>query len=73
VIDSEAIYATTPPGQATHLGVEIDVSARYRYERGFEAWLTYGVLAPGAGFDNLQLKLQAQPAQALELILGYRI
>jgi uncharacterized protein (TIGR04551 family) len=73
VIDSEALNAVSAPGQASHLGMEIDLAARYRYERGFEAWLTYGVLVPGAGFDNLQLMRQAQPAQALELILAYRI
>jgi uncharacterized protein (TIGR04551 family) len=73
VINSEAIYATTPPGQANHLGVEMDLAARYRYEHGFEAWLTYGLLFPGAGFRNLELNLQPKPAQALELILAYRI
>jgi uncharacterized protein (TIGR04551 family) len=73
LIDSNAVYATSTPGQANHLGVEIDIGARYRYERGFEVWLTYGVLIPGEGFKNLQLQRDAQPAQALELILAYRI
>jgi uncharacterized protein (TIGR04551 family) len=73
VIDSNALYATTPPGQTAHLGAEVDLSARYRYERGFEVWLSYGVFVPGEGFRNLQLKLEPKPAQALELILGYRI
>jgi hypothetical protein len=73
LIDSNAIYATTPPGQANHLGVELDLAARYRYEAGFEIDLTYGLFLPGEGFRNLALKLDAQPAQALELILGYRI
>jgi uncharacterized protein (TIGR04551 family) len=73
VIDSNAIYDTSTPGGANHLGVEIDLAARYRYEYGFEAWLSYGVLVPGDGFRNLQLKLDPQPAQTLELILAYRI
>jgi uncharacterized protein (TIGR04551 family) len=73
LIDSSAIYATTPPGQANHLGVEVDLAAQYRYEHGFEIDLAYGLLLPGAGFRNLQLGLEPQPAQALELILGYRI
>jgi uncharacterized protein (TIGR04551 family) len=73
LIDSSAIYATTPPGQANHLGVELDLAARYRYEAGFEIDLTYGVFVPGDGFRNLALGIDAQPAQALELIAGYRI
>ena len=73
VITSEAIYATSPPGQANHLGVELDLAARYRYEHGFETWLTWGLFFPGDGFRNLELNLQPKPAQALELILAYRI
>ncbi len=73
LVDSNAIYATTPPGQDTHLGVELDAMARYKYEAGFEINLGYGILFPGAGFRNLELKLEPQPAQALELILAYRI
>jgi uncharacterized protein (TIGR04551 family) len=73
VVASSALFATTPPGQNSWLGVEIDLLARYRYEAGFEVGLGYGVFVPGAGFRNLDLKLDAQPAQALELILAYRI
>ena len=73
LIDSNAIYATTPPGQEKHLGVELDALARYRYEAGFEIDLGYGILLPGAGFQNLERNLQPQPAQTLELILAYRI
>jgi uncharacterized protein (TIGR04551 family) len=72
-IASNAIFATTPPGQDRWLGAEIDLQARYRYEAGFEVGLGYGVFVPGAGFRNLQLKLDPQPAQTLELILAYRI
>jgi uncharacterized protein (TIGR04551 family) len=73
LIDSSAIYATSPPGQANHLGVELDLAARYRYEHGFEMRLSYGLFLPGDGFRNLELHLDPQPAQALELILAYRI
>jgi hypothetical protein len=31
------------------------------------------VFLPGGGFKNLDLHLDPQPAQALELILAYRI
>jgi uncharacterized protein (TIGR04551 family) len=73
LIQSQAIYATTPPGQDKQLGVELDVQARYRYEPGFEVNLGYGIFFPGAGFRNLQLGLDPKPAQVLELILAYRI
>lgn len=72
-IESNALDATSPPGQATHLGEEIDLSMRYRYERGFETSIQYGVFVPGAGFRNLELNLQPQPAQALEVVLAYRL
>ncbi len=73
LVASNSIYATTPPGQDRYLGLELDLMARYRYEPGFEIGLGYGVFFPGDGFRNLQLNLAPQPAQALELILAYRI
>ena len=72
-IESNSLNATTPPGQATHLGEEIDLSMRYRYEPAFEVGITYGVFVPGAGFRNLDLGLEPQPAQALEVIMAYRL
>jgi uncharacterized protein (TIGR04551 family) len=72
-IESNSIYATTPPGQATHLGEEVDVALRYQYEPAFQILLQYGVFIPGAGFRNVALNLEPQPAQALELILAYRL
>jgi uncharacterized protein (TIGR04551 family) len=73
VIESQSVYATTPPGQDRQLGVELDVLAKYRYEAGFEADLGYGLLIPGAGFRNLTLNLDPKPAQTLMLLLIYRI
>ena len=72
-IESNAMYATTPPGQATHLGEEIDLALRYRYEPAFEIGLQYGVFLPGDGFRNLDLGLSPHPAQAFEAILAYRL
>lgn len=72
-IESNALEATTPPGQASHLGEEIDLSMRYRYEAAFEFGIQYGVFVPGAGFRNLDLNLEPQPAQALEVVLAYRL
>jgi uncharacterized protein (TIGR04551 family) len=73
LIDSHALFATTPPGQDKNLGVEIDLAARYRYEPAFEVAVTYGLFAPLDGFRNVELSLDAKPAQALEIILMYRI
>lgn len=72
-IESSAIFATSTPGQATHLGEEIDLSLRYRYEPAFEVGIQYGVFVPGAGFRNLELNLDPHPAQALEVVLAYRL
>ncbi len=72
-VTSNALYATTPPGQASYLGTELDVALRYRYEAGFEINLGYGLFLPGKGLGNLERNLKAQPAQTLELILAYRI
>jgi uncharacterized protein (TIGR04551 family) len=73
VVDSNAMFATSTPGGNRHLGVELDLRARYRLEQGFEALLQYGVFFPGAGFANPTLGRDPQPAQVLELILAYRI
>jgi uncharacterized protein (TIGR04551 family) len=73
VIESQSVFVTTPPGQDRYLGVELDLLARYRYEAGFEVGLGYGLFFPGAGFRNVELGIDPRPAQALELILAYRI
>ena len=73
VIDSTSLFASTPPGQNKRLGTEVDLSVRYRLELGFEALLSYGVFVPGAAFNNLELGLDARPAQVFEAILAYRM
>jgi uncharacterized protein (TIGR04551 family) len=73
VIASRAVSASTPPGQDANLGVEIDLRVRWRIVAGFEVNAAWGVLVPGAGFRNLELQLDPKPAQALEVILAYRI
>jgi uncharacterized protein (TIGR04551 family) len=72
-VESTVLSSTTPPGQAAHLGEEIDLSLRYRYEAGFEISLQYGIFIPGAGFRNLDLHLEPRPAQAFEAVLAYRL
>ena len=73
LITSSSLFASTPPGQTTHLGEEIDLSVRYHYEPAFEIGIQYGLFLPGAGFRNLDLHLDPQPAQALEVVLAYRL
>ncbi len=70
---SNSLFAQTPPGGDKSLGVELDLMARYRFEPAFEIDLAYGLFLPGAGFRNGPLGLDPQPAQALELILAYRL
>ena len=73
LVESNAIFAVTAPGQANFLGSELDVTVRYRYEPGFELDLAWGLLLPGDGFRNLALGLSPQAAQTLELIAAYRL
>lgn len=72
-IDSHTLFATTAPGQATDLGVELDASARWHIEPKFDVSVGYGVLFPGAGFRNLALRLEPKPAQTVEIILAYHL
>jgi uncharacterized protein (TIGR04551 family) len=69
LVASWAVEATsTPSGQAA-LGIELDPELRYASRDGFAATVDYGLLLPGAAFDNTMLK--AQPAQALRVRLGF--
>lgn len=72
VVASWAMEATSTPGQATALGVEIDPSLSYVSEDGFRLDLDYAVLFPGAGFDNPEAGLAAKAAQLMRVRLGYR-
>ena len=72
-IDSHAMFATTPPGQDTNLGVELDLHARWHIEPKFDVDVGYGAFFPGAGFRNLALDLEPKPAQTLEIILAYHL
>ena len=69
LIASWAIEATSTPSGKSSLGVELDPELRYASKDGFALTLDYGVLAPGAAFDNTNLK--AQPAQSLRVRAGF--
>jgi uncharacterized protein (TIGR04551 family) len=65
LIASWAVEPTSTPSGARDLGVELDPELRYASRDGFAATLDYGVLLPGAAFDNPTAKLKAQPAQVV--------
>ena len=74
-IYSKALKPTsTPSGNSTQLGLEIDAGVRYQTDDGFYAQLMYGVLFP---FDGLQFGYLSAPvspaiAQALRAQVGIR-
>ncbi|MGM0557662.1 MAG: TIGR04551 family protein [Myxococcota bacterium] len=61
-VASWAVNEQSTPGGARPLGLELDPTLTYRNEDGFSMSFIYGVLFPGAGFDNPELGRQAQPA-----------
>ena len=80
IISSFAHYATSTPGNASPLGVELDASAFYQSLDGFHFMMQYGYLFPLAGLNhavdadgNAQVREQfaaAQPAQTFQLFFG---
>ncbi|QDG50275.1 TIGR04551 family protein [Persicimonas caeni] len=60
---SWAVNVQSTPGNAKHLGVELDPSLLYRHEDGFSLSVDYAVLFPGKGLSNPDLELSATPAQ----------
>ena len=78
-IYSKALKPTsTPSGNSTQLGIEINAGVRYQTDDGFYAQLAYGVLFPFAGlqynYSSPYLGAPVSPgvAQALRAQLGIR-
>jgi uncharacterized protein (TIGR04551 family) len=71
LVASWAMEPTSTPGQKAPLGVELDPTLTYQSEDGFRMDVAYAVLFPLAGFDNLELGLEAKPAQLWRVRLGY--
>jgi len=69
LIASWAVEATSTASGKSPLGLEVDPELRYASRDGFAATVDYGVLFPGAAFDNTMLV--AKPAQSLRLRLGF--
>jgi uncharacterized protein (TIGR04551 family) len=59
LIASWAVEATSTPSGERALGVELDPELRYTHQDGFAISLAYGVLLPGAAFDNSTLEAKA--------------
>lgn len=70
-VASQALYATSTPGGANALGVEIDPSLDYVSRDKFRLGLDYAALFPLAGLDNMVEGLPARPAQLLRLRMVY--
>ena len=71
LIASWAVDATSTPSGQRPLGIELDPELRYASRDGFALTVDYGVLFPGAAFDNPTLHLTAQPAQVIRARLAF--
>ena len=74
-IYSRMIKATsTPSGNSTALGIELDAGVKYQSDDGFYAQLAYGVLFPfdALRYGYLTFSPGASIAQALRAQLGIR-
>jgi len=70
-IASWSAYASSTPGGARPLGVEVDPTLEYHSDSGFAVRLEYAALFPLSGLDNPALGLDAKPAQLLRLHLAF--
>jgi uncharacterized protein (TIGR04551 family) len=71
LIASWAVEASSTPSGDRALGIELDPELRYASRDGFAATIDYGVLFPGAAFDNPTANLKAQPAQVVRARLAF--
>ncbi|CAN5912784.1 hypothetical protein BH11MYX3_BH11MYX3_13290 [soil metagenome] len=62
LIASWAVKPTSTPSGERALGIEIDPELRYATADGFAISLAYGLLLPGAAFDNTTLDASAAQA-----------
>ncbi|MBN1205759.1 MAG: TIGR04551 family protein [Myxococcaceae bacterium] len=74
LIYSQALYAeSTPSTTSTSLGVEVNAGARYETEDGFVAGLTWGILFPMGGLQEIPaLRRDFETAQAVRGTLAIR-
>jgi uncharacterized protein (TIGR04551 family) len=70
-IGSTAIYASSTPGNARPLGIELDPQIAYSGREGLFVALEGGTLFPLAGLDNPELHLNAKMAGLVRLRIAY--
>ncbi len=68
---TRALYASSTPGNASDLGLELHASLDWVHRQGFDVLAEYAVLFPFAGLSNPGLSLTAQPAQLFRLRLAW--
>jgi len=69
LIASWAVEAASTPSGERALGIELDPELRYASKDGFALTLAYGLLLPGAAFDNTNL--EARPAQVFRARMAF--
>lgn len=70
-VASTAIYASSTPGNARPLGIELDPQIAYSGREGLFVALEGGTLFPLAGLDNPELHLNAKLAGLVRLRIAY--
>jgi uncharacterized protein (TIGR04551 family) len=70
-VASTAIYASSTPGNARPLGIELDPQIAYSGREGLFVALEGGALFPLAGLDNPELHLNAKMAGLVRLRIAY--
>lgn len=71
VIASWAAEASSTPGGARHLGIEIDPGIRYHTNDGFRVAIEHALFLPGPGFDSASGGPGSRAAQLIRARLGY--
>ena len=72
LVASSAVFASSTPGGAAPLGVELDPTIAYDSMDGFLVSLEHAVLFPLSGLDNPGAGLSARPAQLVRARVEFR-
>ena len=70
-IASTAIYASSTPGNAKPLGIELDPQIAYSGREGLFVAIEGGALLPLAGLDNPEMHLNAKMAGLVRLRIAF--
>ncbi len=72
LVHSRAVQASSTPSGEPTLGTELDLALEWVIWHGLVGRAQYGLLLPGAGFENRIQGLQPDPAQAARLLLAFQ-